>query len=186
MSAGKAAIGGPFELVDGNGSKVTDKDLLGQFALIYFGFTYCPDICPDELEKMAKVIDSLGTHLHLLCVTYSSCCHVNACGTVAEKGGQTVRPVFISIDPERDSPQQVKQYIKEFHPKMLGLTGSVEQVCSGLHIGSCFECQGRVSHVCKPVAYYHVHAVAKIRLMECILLAADVGVAQSQRVPSFF
>lgn len=62
VSAGKAAIGGPFELVDGNGAKVTDKALLGEFALLYFGFTFCPDICPDELEKMAKVINSLGVH----------------------------------------------------------------------------------------------------------------------------
>lgn len=104
LSAGKAAIGGPFTLVDGDGRTYTDKDLLGQFALLYFGFTYCPDICPDELEKMAKAIQEL------------------------DKAGQTVQPVFISIDPERDNPKQVKAYVKEFHPKLLGLTGSMPQV----------------------------------------------------------
>lgn len=88
VSAGKAAIGGPFELVDGNGSRVTDKTLLGQFALLYFGFTFCPDICPDELDKMAKVINSLGTRaaalpvvcgklvfLHVAVQNLFCCCH---------------------------------------------------------------------------------------------------------------
>lgn len=70
VSAGKAAIGGPFELIDGNGSRVTDKTLLGQFALLYFGFTFCPDICPDELDKMAKVINSLGIRAAALPVVY--------------------------------------------------------------------------------------------------------------------
>ena len=59
-SVGKAHIGGPFSLIDENGKPFTDKDLLGSFALLYFGFTFCPDICPDELEKMASAIDLLG------------------------------------------------------------------------------------------------------------------------------
>ncbi|KAL0030687.1 hypothetical protein WJX77_002157 [Trebouxia sp. C0004] len=104
LSAGKAAIGGPFDLADGDGNTFTEKDLLGEFALLYFGFTFCPDICPDELEKMAKAVNSL------------------------EQAGKSIQPVFISIDPERDSPKQVKQYVKEFHPKMLGLTGTIKQV----------------------------------------------------------
>lgn len=106
LSVGKAAIGGPFQLVDEDGHTFTDKDLLGQFALIYFGFTYCPDICPDELEKMAQAVNAL------------------------EKANKAIQPVFISIDPERDNTKQVKKYVKEFHPNLLGLTGSVEQVKS--------------------------------------------------------
>jgi len=103
-SVGKAAIGGPFTLVDQSGKKFTDKDLLGQWALLYFGFTHCPDICPDELLKIADAVDG-----------------------IEQKAGKQVVPVFISIDPERDSVAQVRSYVKEFHPRMLGLTGSKEQ-----------------------------------------------------------
>lgn len=102
---GKAAVGGAFELVDYDGKKFTEKDLLGEFALLYFGFTFCPDICPDELEKIAEMITA-----------------------VQEKTGVKVTPVFISVDPERDTPAKVKEYVKEFHRDMLGLTGDIESV----------------------------------------------------------
>ncbi|KAK9807009.1 hypothetical protein WJX72_010700 [[Myrmecia] bisecta] len=104
-SVGKAAIGGPFQLVDQTGKPFSDKNLLGKFALLYFGFTYCPDICPDELEKVAQAISA-----------------------VEKDTGIQVQPVFISIDPERDSVPQVREYVKEFHPRMIGLTGTMDQV----------------------------------------------------------
>ena len=63
-TAGTAAIGGPFELLDQNGKPFTEKNLLGKFALVYFGFSFCPDICPDELEKMASAVNYIGTPLH--------------------------------------------------------------------------------------------------------------------------
>jgi len=103
--AGKAAVGGPFELVDYDGKPFSDKDLRGEFALLYFGFTFCPDICPDELEKVSEAID-----------------------LVEKKVGVQIVPVFISVDPERDTPAKIKSYVKEFHPRMLGLTGSLEDV----------------------------------------------------------
>ena len=103
--AGKAAIGGPFRLIDQDGKVFTDKNLLGEFTLLYFGFTHCPDICPEELEKLAEAVDMLE-----------------------KSTGVALRIVFISVDPERDTPAMVKAYIKEFHPRMVGLTGDVESV----------------------------------------------------------
>ncbi|XP_022882370.1 protein SCO1 homolog 1, mitochondrial-like [Olea europaea var. sylvestris] len=104
-SVGKAAIGGPFNLIDHNGKAVTDKNFVGKWNLIYFGFTHCPDICPDELQKLATAIDK-----------------------IKEKSGMEVVPVFISVDPERDTVEQVREYVKEFHPKLIGLTGSSEEI----------------------------------------------------------
>lgn len=104
---GKASIGGRFDLIDQDGKRVTSEDFLGKWVLLYFGFTHCPDICPEEMEKMVKVINIL------------------------EKDGvgrDTLVPVFISVDPERDTPAVVKSYINEFSDKLIGLTGSVEKV----------------------------------------------------------
>ncbi|KAJ4837675.1 Protein SCO1 1, mitochondrial [Turnera subulata] len=104
-SAGKAEIGGPFNLVDHNGKQVTEKDFKGKWTVIYFGFTHCPDICPDELQKLVTAVDK-----------------------IKEKEGFEIVPVFISVDPERDSVEQVREYVKEFHPKLVGVTGNPDEV----------------------------------------------------------
>lgn len=103
--SGKPLIGGPFHLVDQDGKEFTEKDLLGQWTLMYFGFTNCPDICPEELDKMSDVVDILD-----------------------KKYGPIARPVFVSCDPARDDIPQVKKYISEFHPRTVGLTGPYEHI----------------------------------------------------------
>ena len=121
---GKAAVGGPFELINAaTNKKFTDKDLLGNFSLIYFGFTTCPDICPDELEKMAEVIDIVEKETE----KQNSNPDNNASSSSSSLKRTPLVPVFISIDPERDTAKVVKEYVKEFHPKLIGLTGSKEQ-----------------------------------------------------------
>ena len=121
---GKAAVGGPFELINAaTNKKFTDKDLLGNFCLIYFGFTTCPDICPDELEKMAEVIDIVEKEME----KQNSNPDNNASSSSSSLKRTPLVPVFISIDPERDTAKVVKEYVKEFHPKLIGLTGSKEQ-----------------------------------------------------------
>lgn len=102
--AGTVDIGGPFELVDQDGKAVTDADFHGKLMLVYFGYTYCPDACPTALGVMAAAIGKLDV------------------------AGERVAPVFISVDPERDTPQALKDYVGNFHPRMVGLTGSAEQV----------------------------------------------------------
>ncbi|GMM34680.1 Cu-binding protein [Saccharomycopsis crataegensis] len=104
---GKPLIGGPFNLVDDNGKPFTEKNLLGKWSLVYFGFTHCPDICPDELDKMAIMLDKLEIDHNI-----------------------DIQPIFITCDPARDSPEVMKEYLSEFHPKMIGLTGEYEDIKS--------------------------------------------------------
>eukprot|EP00056_Hartaetosiga_gracilis_P004745 m.77877 g.77877 ORF g.77877 m.77877 type:complete len:248 (-) comp11931_c0_seq6:1335-2078(-) len=116
-SAGRPKLGGPYELVNTAGDAVTNKSFEGHWHLLYFGFTFCPDVCPEELEKMAEVVDAVE----------------------AQKGKDTLTPIFISVDPDRDSPEKILEYVQDFHPKMIGLTGSHEQI----------------KHICKQFRVYY-------------------------------
>lgn len=101
---GGVKLGGPFTLENAAGQKVTDASFRGRFMLVYFGYTFCPDVCPTELQKMTNALDLLG------------------------KSADRVVPIFISVDPERDTPQVVGEYTKLFSPRLVGLTGTPEQV----------------------------------------------------------
>jgi len=97
-------LGGPFTLVNGDGETVTDEQLITEPTLIYFGYTYCPDVCPLDVDRNAAAIEIL------------------------EERGISVTPLFISIDPRRDSPEVVRDFAEAMHPRMIGLTGTPEQV----------------------------------------------------------
>ncbi len=101
---GRAVIGGPFSLTSGDGKTVSDRDFRGKYMLIYFGYTFCPDVCPTSLNTMAEALDRLGPL------------------------GERVQPIFITVDPKRDDPAAVKQYAAAFGPRMIGLTGTEEQI----------------------------------------------------------
>lgn len=110
---GKAAIGGPFTLVDKDGKPFTEQNLLGRWTLIYFGFTMCPDICPDELTKLSEALETLAKRGR----------------RVGSSGAEDdIMPLFISIDPERDSAARADEYSKGFYPAFVGVSGSMEQV----------------------------------------------------------
>lgn len=111
-TVGKAAIGGPFELVDADGKVFTEQQLLGRWSIVYFGFTMCPDICPEELTKLSEALQILQKHGR----------------TIGSDDTYTLTPVFISIDPERDSPARSDEYAKNFHAGFIGLSGSMDQV----------------------------------------------------------
>ncbi len=104
VTVGKALVGGPFTLTDHTGRRVTEKDYAGRYMLVLFGFTYCPDVCPSGLQVITAALDKMG------------------------KKGEAVTPIFISLDPERDTPQQLAQYVPSFHPRLVGLTGTPEEV----------------------------------------------------------
>lgn len=101
-----SGIGGPFELIDGQGRKVTDATLLTEPALIYFGYSFCPDICPLDNARNAEAVDIL------------------------EERGFAVTPVFITVDPERDTPEVMADYSAAMHPRMVGLTGTPAQIAA--------------------------------------------------------
>jgi len=100
-------VGGPFSLVNQDGERVTEKDFLGSYFLVYFGYSYCPDVCPVDLQSMAAALDLLN-----------------------EDTLGKVQPVFITIDPERDTVEVMKTYVSLFHPKLIGLTGTPEEIAA--------------------------------------------------------
>lgn len=105
-TTGVASIGGPFELVDGaTGKTVTDADFQGRYMLIFFGYTFCPDVCPSSLATVGQALDMLPPEKAL-----------------------RIEPMFITVDPERDTPEVVAEYVSHFHPRFHGLSGSAEQV----------------------------------------------------------
>ncbi len=108
VSTGKALVGGPFSLIDQTGKAVTDKDFKGRYLLVFFGYTFCPDICPSGLQVISAALDQLG------------------------QDADKITPVFISIDPARDTPEKMGAYVKSFHPRLIGLTGSPADVAAAI------------------------------------------------------
>jgi cytochrome oxidase Cu insertion factor (SCO1/SenC/PrrC family) len=106
FTTGRALVGGPFTLTDHTGRRVTDADFQSRYMLIFFGFTHCPDVCPTALQTMAAALEKLGPK--------------------AEK----LVPLFITVDPERDTPEALASYVKSFHPRLIGLTGSAAEIAA--------------------------------------------------------
>lgn len=103
-----ARIGGPFTLIDHDGKTMTDADFAGKYRIVYFGYTYCPDVCPTDLTKIGAALRTLDKQ--------------------APRTAQKIVPLFITVDPERDGPAQLKQYVGNFHPRLIGLTGKPEAI----------------------------------------------------------
>ena len=101
-----SGVGGPFQLIDQNGRAVSDRDFKGKPFLVFFGFTHCPDICPTTLFEMSEVLHRLGPD------------------------AERTAALFISVDPERDTPEMLKDYIASFHPRIFGLTGTPAEIAA--------------------------------------------------------
>lgn len=97
-------VGGPFALVDHTGRQRTEADFRGKLLVLYFGFTFCPDVCPTDLQSIGLAIDQLG------------------------KAGEEVQPLFVTLDPDRDTPQHLADYVPLFHPRLIGLTGDPSSI----------------------------------------------------------
>ena len=105
-SSGVALVGGPFSLVNQDCKRVTEKDFRGNYMLVFFGYTYCPDVCPTELQVMTAALDQLGPE------------------------ASRIQPVFVSVDPARDTPEVLKAYVANFGPRLIGLTGTEAEVAA--------------------------------------------------------
>ena len=106
VSSGAIAVGGPFTLTDQSGKRVSSSDFRGRYMLIYFGYTMCPDVCPTTLAVMADAL------------------------TKVDPAGKKIAPIFITIDPVRDTPKVLAPYVKEFGDQFVGLTGSVSEIAA--------------------------------------------------------
>ena len=103
-----AAIGGPFTLTDQNGRKVTDRDFAGKYRIVYFGYSHCPDVCPTDLQQIGEALTRFEKK--------------------DPRRGAEVQPIFITVDPERDTPEALKPWVAAFHPRLIGLTGTPDQI----------------------------------------------------------
>jgi protein SCO1/2 len=103
-TSGKALIGGPFSLIDADGKRVTAETYRGRYTLVFFGFTSCPDICPAGLQLISAALDKLGPK------------------------ADRVTPIFVTLDPERDTKEKVGAYVKNFNPRLVGLTGTPQEI----------------------------------------------------------
>ncbi len=103
-----ARIGGAFTLTDQNGKSVKDTDFAGQYRMVYFGYTYCPDICPIDAQKLMRGLAQFEK-------------------TDAARGAK-IQPLFITVDPERDTAETLKSFVERYHPRLIGLTGTKEQI----------------------------------------------------------
>jgi protein SCO1/2 len=104
LLSGRAPVGGPFELTDQTGHRRTEADFQGKLVVLYFGYTYCPDVCPTELQSISLALDKLGA------------------------AADTVQPLFITVDPGRDTPARLADFVSSFHPRLIGLTGSLAEI----------------------------------------------------------
>ena len=105
-----AKIGGPFTLTDQNGKTVRDTDFAGQYRLVYFGYSFCPDICPVDLQKLMRGLSQFEK--------------------ADPARGAKVAPIFITVDPARDTPAALKPFVSRYHPRLLGLTGTPDQIAA--------------------------------------------------------
>src|ERR1700719_1429767 len=99
LLSGRVPVGGPFELTDQTGHRRTDADFRGKLVVLYFGYTYCPDVCPTELQSISLALDKLGA------------------------AAEAAQPLFITVDPERDTPARLADFVSSFHPRLIGLSG---------------------------------------------------------------
>jgi cytochrome oxidase Cu insertion factor (SCO1/SenC/PrrC family) len=104
LLSGRVPVGGPFELTDQTGHRRSDADFRGKLVVLYFGYTYCPDVCPAELQSISLALDELGA------------------------AAEAVQPLFITVDPERDTPARLADFVSSFHPRLIGLTGSLAEI----------------------------------------------------------
>lgn len=105
-----AAIGGPFSLIDQHGKTVTDRSFVGRYRIMYFGYTFCPDVCPTDVQTIAAGLRQFESE--------------------APARGAKVVPIFVTVDPERDTPKVVGEFVSAFHPRMVGLTGSPQAIAA--------------------------------------------------------
>ena len=105
-STGGPSVGGPFTLENSSGKTVTDRDFRGKYMLVYFGYTYCPDVCPTTLNAVAAALDKLGPK------------------------AKDLSPIFITVDPQRDTPEVMREYTQSFDPRIVGLTGTPQQIAA--------------------------------------------------------